>query len=624
MKRLTILIGVAVVCAVGQVRGAQDETGAINVPAIIHRGIPFEVKIPPQTIAGNFVEIAGGDTHHRLSRDDSTSEIRQPVTISTLGHHTIELRSQTGTFSKKEVTVIPGILSLLPPLFAITLAFLARQVLVSLFCGIWLGATIIHSYNPIDGFTSTLDHFILNAMADPDNAAILLFTLALGGMVGVISKSGGTQGIVERLSKYAKSARSGQLATWAMGLLIFFDDYANTLIVGNSMRPFTDKLRISREKLAYIVDSTAAPVVSVALISTWVGFQVGMIDNAMSDIDNTANAYTLFLQSIPFSTYSILAILMVLLVSVTARDFGPMRFAEERASLQGKLFSDGAQPVIDTEGLELAPDAGTPKRWFNALIPILVVIFTTLLGLYLDGRAALADSISRPSLGKIFGEANSFRVLTWAAFTGLFVAGLLGISQRLLTLRQMIAATIDGFKSMLLAGMILVLAWGIGDICEELRTADFVIHSTGSFLSPHLMPLITFLIASFISFSTGTSWATMAILTPIVVPVAARFGAEMPLDAGQTLVATIGAVLSGSVLGDHCSPISDTTILSSMASAADHMDHVRTQMPYALTTGGVAMVTGYLPAGWGLNPYISLLLGVGLLVAVVLIWGRKT
>jgi Na+/H+ antiporter NhaC len=411
-----------------------------------------------------------------------------------------------------------------------------------------------------------------------------------------------------------------------MGLVIFFDDYANTLIVGNTMRPFTDRLRISREKLAYIVDSTAAPVASIALVSTWIGFQVGLVDSSFKAVGITSNAYAVFLESIPYASYSILALFFVLLISITLRDFGPMAAAERRAQLEGKLLSDEAQPITDSSALDMSSSADVPKRWYNALLPITVVIAITLAGLYINGKIALGEAASDVSLGEIFGAANSFDVLMWASFAGLLTAGLLALGQRILTVSETMEAAINGYKSMLLAAMILVLAWAIGDICAQLKTADYVIDVTRGILKPHLIPVVTFIIAAFISFSTGSSWATMAILTPIVVPIANELPLESALSAGlaeSIMLATIGAVLSGSVLGDHCSPISDTTILSSMASASDHLDHVRTQIPYALIVALVAILCGYLPSGWGFNPYLSILTGGLLLTALLMLFGKR-
>ncbi len=622
---------------------AQPEKAAnlvVEAPGIALGGVSFEVKIKITNQENNLVE-SFADTLRvsglRIKTDSGVSETltyvfqEGSVTIANAvfpntGKHAITFES-AGLKSETSVRVLPGLLSLLPPLFAITLAFLARQVLISLFCGVWLGAVFIHGYNPILGFMKTIDTYLVNSLIDSSHAAILIFSLTLGGMVGVISKSGGTQGIVEKLSKYASSRRGGQLATWAMGVLIFFDDYANSLVVGNTMRPFTDKLKISREKLSYVVDSTAAPVASVALVSTWIGFQVGLIDDTFSGLSLSLNPYTSFVESIPYASYSLLALIFVFLIGFTLRDFGPMKAAEARAASSGKVLRDGAQPLTDSAALDMAADAKTPLRWFNALIPIGVVIAVTLFGLYFNGRAALGEAAETARLGDTFGAADSFAVLMWAAFSGLFVAAILAIAQKILTLNDTLEAAVNGYKSMFLAAMILILAWAIGDICKELHTADYVISLTRDILSPHMIPFATFIISAFIAFSTGTSWATMAILTPIVIPMAYQLPMEAGMAAGlshQILIATIGSVLSGSVLGDHCSPISDTTILSSMASAADHVDHVRTQLPYALVVGAVASLVGYIPSGWGMNSWLSLIAGAAILVGVVFMVGKKT
>lgn len=614
---------------------------SIEGPTLILRDVPFQLKIKAVDTYGVVVEDFDGTSKVRglaiqsdsgivnLTETGHFSEGTLNITDAVLteyGSHTIRFQVG-GITSEIKTRVIPGPLSLLPPLIAITLAFVTRQVLISLFCGIWIGAIFIFNYNPLLGFMKTVDSYLVKSLADSNHASILIFSLTLGGMIGVISKAGGTQGIVEKLSRFANHPRGGQLAAWAMGVFIFFDDYANTLIVGNTMRPFTDRLRISREKLSYIVDSTAAPVASIALISTWIGFQIGLIDQAFNALKVEHDAYIIFIQSIPYATYSILAIIFVFLIGYSLRDFGPMLKAERRASRYGKVLRDDAQPLADSSSLDMIADEKTPLRWYNALIPILVVILVTIIGLYFNGRAALGDAAAGARLGKIFGAADSFAVLMWASFTGLFVAMFLALSQRLLRLTEVIDTMINGYRSMIMAAMILILAWAIGDICTDLHTADYVVNLSKDIVSPHLVPFLTFLTAAFIAFSTGTSWATMAILTPIVVPIAFKLPAEASLSpwmSHEILIGTVGAVLSGSVLGDHCSPISDTTIMSSMASAADHVDHVRTQLPYAVLIGVVASLSGYLPNGWGIHTYWSLLGGVLALVGIVYIFGRKT
>ncbi|MFQ6113472.1 MAG: Na+/H+ antiporter NhaC family protein, partial [bacterium] len=398
----------------------------IQSPTIALSRVPFEVKVKALRKDGSTAKAFNGMAEVKgLEFETEAGQIEKIQTyqfkegfltvpdaiITETGTNAIIVESN-GIKSQAQIRVLPGVWSLLPPLFAIALAFAARQVLISLFCGIWLGAFFICGYNPILGFMKTVDTYLVNSLADADHASILIFSLTLGGMIGVISKSGGTQGIVQKLSKYANHPRGGQLATWAMGILIFFDDYANTLIVGNTMRPFTDRLNISREKLSYIVDSTAAPVASLALVSTWIGFQIGLIDEAFKSLNVSHNAYHIFLQSIPYATYSILAIIFVFLIGITLRDFGPMRQAEIRAATSGKVLRDGAQPLTDSNALDMIADKDTPLRWYNALIPIVIVILATLLGLYFNGRAALGEAAKAAPLGNIFGEANAFHVIS--------------------------------------------------------------------------------------------------------------------------------------------------------------------------------------------------------------------
>ncbi|NOY76672.1 MAG: Na+/H+ antiporter NhaC family protein [Calditrichaeota bacterium] len=523
--------------------------------------------------------------------------------------------------------VIPGILTILPPLLAIFLALIFRQVVISLFSGVWLGAIFIYNNNILTGYLKSLDTYIVNSLVDHSHASIIVFSLCLGGMVGIISKAGGTAGIVEAISKFAKKPRGGQIAAWAMGLFIFFDDYANTLIVGNTMRPFTDRLKISREKLSYIVDSTAAPVVSVAVISTWVGFQVGLIQSAFDSLGLHKDAYFIFLQTIPYSYYSWITIAFVFLVALLMRDFGPMYKAEKRSLSTGFVLSKNAQPLADTESFDiLNKEADIPLRWYNAIIPILILIVVTFIGMYFTGLQALGKSAGHVRFGEIIGNADSFAALTWGTVTGILVAAVLAISQKILTLQETFTAWLGGVKAMVLAMVILVLAWAIGQISADLHTADYVVETTRGLFSPRLLPAITFTIAAFISFATGTSWATMAILTPIVIPIAYKMTgtALFSADLSHTiLLGTIGAVLSGSIFGDHCSPISDTTIMSSMASAADHIDHVRTQLPYALAAAGIALVFGYLPAGWDFHPLITIPMGIGVIVLLLLVIGKR-
>jgi len=560
----------------------------------------------------------------------SPAEVTFSHAILAAGSHRLQARSGELTAEVRFQTSWPGWLSVLPPLLAIGLALITRDVLISLFLGVFGGALILHGQLTA-ALGRTIDHFVLDALADPDHAAILIFTSLLGAMVGLISKSGGTHGIVERLARFATSVRRGQLATWAMGLAIFFDDYANTLIVGPTMRPITDKLRISREKLAYIVDSTAAPVVSLIPISTWVGFEIGLINDAFRSLGTDQNGYAVFLSSIPYRFYPIFAIVLVGVVAVTGLDFGPMRRAERRARQRGELLEPGAVPIADYAADALEPPAGIPKRARNAVIPILTVISLTVLGLYLSGAAGVERQPGTGTLDwlrLVLTGADSYKALLWASLGGTLIALLLPLVQRLLTLRQAMSALVEGVKAMLMAFLVLIFAWSLGAVCGELGTASYLVGLARDVVAPAWLPVLTFVLAAAISFATGTAWGTMAILELLVIPICHN----LALNAGHAvgdpyysvlMAGTIASVLAGAVWGDHCSPISDTTILSSMASGCDHIAHVRTQLPYALTMGLLAIAVGIVPAGHGLNPWLANVLGIGVITGTVIYLGRE-
>ncbi len=532
-----------------------------------------------------------------------------------------------GVRQEVPMRILPGWLSLLPPILAIGLALLTRQVIVALLLGVWVGSCILYNWNPLSGFLHLGDRFLVSALADEDHATILLFSTVLGGMVGILSRSGATEGIVQYLAGKVRGRRGGQLSTAMMGSVIFFDDYANTLLVGNTMRPLTDRLRISREKLAYIVDSTAAPVVTVAVVSTWVGFEVGLIQDAMTKLSGDGSAYTFFLRTIPYGFYPILTLFFVYLIAGLGRDYGAMLTAERRAFTTGALLREGAQPASDTRVFESVVGDRPPAHPLVATLPILLVIMVTGFGLWWNGLQELqAKGVVDPNFRQILNAADSYAVLMWAALSGALAAGVLVLATGRMNLRETVEGWVAGAKAMLIAVVILLLAWSLSEVCSVLQTANYLVEVCRQGLPAHLLPTVTFLLAAAIGFATGTSWGTMAILMPLIYPLGALLPGHEGLAAGvsQSIhLASVSAVLAGSVFGDHCSPISDTTILSSLASGSDHMDHVRTQLPYAATVGLVAIAVGYLPAGYGFPPALSLLAGALLLLVIVLWCGRK-
>ncbi|MDP7273533.1 MAG: Na+/H+ antiporter NhaC family protein [Candidatus Marinimicrobia bacterium] len=520
--------------------------------------------------------------------------------------------SETGSISSGAGEY--SVLSILPPLFAILLALVTHEAHLSLFIGIWLGSTLVVQH-PISGLTYALDTYMVQTVTDHGHASILIFTMVFGGLIGVISANGGMAGAVHAAARYATSNRRSQLATVLMGFVIFFDDYANTLLVGNMMRPFTDRVKISREKLSYLVDSTAAPVASLAIISSWSVFQMSLLESPFEQFGISVNPYFTFIQSIPFSFYCILTLVFILINVMLKREYGPMHAAENRAISTGKVLADNAKPLLDPslmQGKNI-----TPSHWSNAFIPIGVVVAVTIGGLIITGLKSV--TMENPSLRDIIGAADPYASLIWGSCFSSITAIGISVGKGVLNLEKALESWVNGVRSMVMACIILVLAWTIGSVCKDLHTAEYLVSISSNVLTPNMLPFITFGTAAAISFSTGSSWATMSILIPVVVPMALHL---MTLDPNAVVespvfLATFASVLSGSVFGDHCSPISDTTILSSTASASDHIDHVKTQMPYALTVGVLAMTLGCLGVGFGVPVSVILITGSVILFVII-------
>lgn len=615
---------------------AQEKEYELEVPSLILTRVSFSItvkspaKVPKEPIPFSISTDQAGILFKGELKD--TQEIKaKGLKLSHAGVTNFYLDIQ-GQRIKYQSRAIPGFLSILPPLIAIALALILRQVIVSLLAGVWLGALFIYNYNPLTALLRTLDSYYALTITDRSHALILLFSLAVGGLVGVAYRSGGMHGLVEKITRIAKNARSGQIVARIMGVLIFFDDYSNTLIVGNTMRPFTDKLKISREKLSYILDSSAACIASIAIISTWIGFEVSLINDGFISIGVERNAYITFLQTIPSRFYPIFTLIFGFAAAIMVRDFGSMYRAEIRARTKGQVIAPGATPISDPDTALPHPPKSAPHRWANAVIPILSVIAVTFIGLYFSGCSSLiADKgmahFQKAHLYEIIGAGDSFAVLFWAFIIGAIIAIVMAMTQRILTLEQSLDAWIAGIKSMVMACIILISAWAIGSICTDLKTADFVIEVSQKFLSPHLLPAASFFLACFIAFATGTSWGTMAILMPIIVPLGYKAPIAAGLSAGMSesiLLGSIAGVLAGAAFGDHCSPISDTTIMSSMAAGSDHIDHVRTQIPYAFLVALVSILIGYLPMGFGVNPIFPIIVGGVFLVLFLRFYGKKT
>lgn len=547
------------------------------------------------------------------------------------------LTPQVVMAAEEEVSVSQtlGWLTLVPPLVAIVLAFVTKNVVLSLFIGIFSGTIILQFYYGLNilsalvvGFMEIVE-YILTSLADPWNAGIVLQVLVIGGLIALITKSGGARAVAEALTKYAKGPISTQLVTWVLGLFIFFDDYANALIVGPIMRPVSDKMKMSRERLAFVVDATAAPVAGIALVSTWIGYEVGLINDAYEMIGQNVNAYSVFLQTIPYRFYMLLMLLFVVLSSATLREFGPMKKAQERARDKGLVLAEDSKAYTEDEENEFDGENGS--IW-NALIPIFTLIVASFAGFYTDGRAAVLGGddaaaieivenspVSFAAFRETFGASDASVVLFQAALIASIVALLIGVADEKFSLSEGIEHWISGMKTLLVTGVVLLLAWSLSAVMDDLGTADFLISLLGDSMPPVLLPTMVFLFGGIISFATGTSYGTMGILMPLAVPLAVAMQPDNP----AFIYMSVGAVLSGAIFGDHSSPISDTTILSSMGAGSNLLDHVRTQLPYAVSIALVTILFGYIPAALGLNVWLTLILAVAAVFALVFLVGKK-
>ena len=604
-----LLLAVLAVTSAAAAQSAADEIG-IDAPRVVLTGVGFDVTVNGAPDAAE-LRLNG----ERVASAADGILAAEGLGIGDAGAAQLEVVVDGEVKASASPSVIPGWVSVLPPFVAIVLAFLLRAVIPALFVGLFAGAWAVNGLTPgslIPGFFETTTTYIVNTSIDHGHMSIMVFTLLIGGMVGVISRNGGMVGIVNRVMPFASNARRGQGVVAGLGLTIFFDDYANTMIVGNATRPMSDSLRISREKLAYLVDSTAAPVSTIAVITTWIGFQLGLIESAIRNIDGiTATPYVLFLNSIAYSFYPFLAIFFVFLVVWTGKDFGTMLKAERRAREHGLVVSESTPAAKESGNDDFVSKDGIPCRARNAILPIATMIAAVIGGLYVSGEG--------DTLTEIIGSADSYIVLIWASLLGCTMAAVLTLGQRLLSMDELVESWLVGARFMLNGLIILVMAWALADVANDLQTAQYLISILGESLPAYSLPAIVFILAGATAFASGSSWGVMAILMPLVIPLCwAVLEANGIADAEHMhiLYSCIACVLTGAVWADHCSPISDTTVLSSLATGCDHMDHVRTQIPYALAGGLAALLICTLPAGFGLPWWLLLPLAAAALVAL--------
>ena len=482
-----------------------------------------------------------------------------------------------------------GFLSLLPPVLAIVLAIATRQVYISLLLGIWIGWVILSDWNFLEGSFATLQAFV-DVFADPGQTRTIMFGALVGALIVFINRSGGVEGFIRRLERILaryEARKSGsnrvivQFLAWLTGVLIFVESSMSVLTVGALYRPVFDRLKISREKLAYLADSSSAPSSILLPFNGWGAMIMGLLV-----LEGFDNSFAIMMQSMAFNFYPMLALALALVLIFTGKDFGPMRRAERRAREEGKLLADGATPMVARELTEVETKEGVPPRARNMIVPVgLMVLMMPVMLAYTGWEAALADRPGVGFFGRVgyaIGQGSGSTAVLTAVVVALLASAVFYRAQGILKLRELVDLTLQGISGLMPLALLMLFAFAINTVCRDLETGKYVAEITRTWLSPALLPLLIFVTSCFIAFSTGTSWGTFSIMMAIALPMSAEFGTS-PLLA-------VAAVMGGGVFGDHCSPISDTTILSSMASASDHIDHVKTQLPYALTAGAGAAV----------------------------------
>ncbi|MDL2252593.1 Na+/H+ antiporter NhaC family protein [Ruminococcaceae bacterium OttesenSCG-928-I18] len=484
--------------------------------------------------------------------------------------------------------------SLLPPVVAIVLALITKEVYISLFVGIVTGGFLYANFHPVLATTSVVEMFV-GQIGDSWNVGILIFLVILGVMVALMNKAGGSAAYGRWATARIKSKRGALLSTFGLGVLIFVDDYFNCLTVGSVMTPVTDRQKISRAKLAYIIDATAAPICIIAPISSWAA--------AVASYAQEGQGFTLFLQAIPYNFYALLTIVMVVTISLLQFDFGPMNKYEKMAQ-EGDLYG-GTGDEYGTV------DEPNPKgKVIDLVLPVLVLIFCCVVGMIYTGGFFEGESFIDS-----FANSDASMGLAMGSLVALVITFVIYIPRKVLTFKQFAACLPEGFRQMVPAIMILCLAWTIGGFCRDaLGAGDFVGNLVaGNEIAITLIPAIFFLIAVGLAFATGTSWGTFGILIPIVLAVFEKTG-----DGGALSIISISAVLAGAVCGDHISPISDTTIMSSAGARVNHLIHVSTQMPYAMLVAGISFLC-FILAGLIQNAAIVLTIGIVLVVAALLL-----
>ncbi len=561
------------------------------------------------------------DDYHRVqSRQD---QVRRVHFLPRMKRHTILIASAAWLLTFAWL-LVPDLkhspAALWPSVLAVGLAFVTRDIYLSLFVGAFGGAVLLAGGNPATAFIELFTRHLIPALADRWNLSVLIFTLLMGGFVEVLNRNGGMTALSARVMGRSGSARRAGLGAYGLGWLVFFDGLANAMLIGKTVRPVADRARLSREKLAFIVDSTSSPIAGLALLSTWVAYEMSVIREGFAHLGNavpveTAAPFSWLVMSLPYRFYNWFVLLLVFLVVWRMRDWGPMLTAEKAAR------SKPSPASVRTE------TSGNQVSIALALVPLAVLVLGVFAGLFLDG-GGWDRPLNFPNLVQAFGAANAANVFVVATALASLLAMLLSswwpradASPR----SSYRDAFFQGMQQMFLPALILVFAWMLNSVIKEMGTAGYLVSLLGDRLPEAGLPAAVFLLAACVSFSTGTSWGTMAIVMPLTVPLAVKLtGMTAGGTSNPVMAATIGAVLAGAVFGDHCSPISDTTVVSAFSSECEVMAHVRTQLPYALAAAVVAVVLGYGPAGFGLPSWLLLPLGGAAIWMLVHFIGQPT
>ena len=527
-----------------------------------------------------------------------------------------------------------GILTLLPPLVAIGLAFITKETILSLFLGVFVGECML-CVNDLNIISTIINAFlqlgaqVISCMADPWNAGIILQCLLIGGVIQLVTKMGGAKALADAFAKRANTPRKAQLFTWMLGLCVFFDDYANSLIVGPIMRPVMDKLKVSRQKLAFVVDATAAPVAGIAIISTWIGLEISLIAAGFKSVGATnITGFGIFLQTIPYRFYNIFILIFIVISALTLYEFGPMKKAEQEARKRTEIEKVAEAPGFD----EVKPVEGIKLSVWNAIIPIGTLIVGALLAFYWSGYTAILGGqdqtlitlmktapLSFKGVFEALSASDASVALFQAALLASIVAIVMAVGEQILSIEDAISEWIGGMKTIVITGVILLLAWSLGGVIGEIGTADYLVGVLSGSIPQFIVPTLVFVLGALISFATGTAYGTMSILMPLAIPLG---WAVSTGDMNFTIVCTSG-VLTGAIFGDHCSPISDTTILSSMGTSCNHIDHVQTQIYYAVFVACIAIFIGYIPAAFGVPWFVCIPAGIVVMFVGLKILGEK-